>query len=455
MSATTASTRRSTEADDERTRVVAWLEANLGGEVTAIRRQPRWRPVWFADVEQDGVTRQVCVRGDRTDAELVFPLEHENLFQKLLDDRGIPVPHVLGWCDDPRASVMEAVPGRPDFDQTSDADRAIIVDEYLQALARVHALPTQPFKDAGVIGAARPEDCWRIGLERYEAVYRRGKVRPDPLCEFVLGWLWRNPLPDNDREAPVVWDSGQFHHADGHFRSIMDLELGHLGDPMMDLAGWRMRDSVIPYGDFRQLYARYEELSGKPIDVPAIQWHHVAFTLTNQLVFHPALAEPLPDTDYMTYSHWASETNLYAIEAVAEVLGIELEPVEIPGDVESPVGVAAEHLVRSLRTIEVDDEYVRWQLRIAFRLARHLQRFGQIGDAMAQADLDDLHALIGHRPDTWQEGETELERYIGADDGRHDPELVVLLHRRWSRYKALMGPAGSAMATHLPIQPFS
>jgi aminoglycoside phosphotransferase (APT) family kinase protein len=455
MSATTASTRRTTEADDDQHRVVAWLQANVGGEVTAIRRQPRWRPVWFADVASGGEVRHICVRGDRRDAELVMPLEHEHLFQKLLEDHGIPVPHVIGWCDDPRASVMETIPGRSDFDRASDAERATVVDEYVQTLARLHALPTEPFKEAGVIRAPRPADCWRVGMERYEDVYRRGKRRPDPLMEFVLGWLWRHPLPDSDREAPIVWDSGQFHHLDGHFTHIVDLEIGHLGDPMMDLAGWRMRDSIVPFGDFKQIYARYEELTGTPVDLPAIQWHHVAFTLTNQLVCHTALAEPTVDTDYMTYSHWVSETNLYTLEAMAEILGIEVEPVEIPDDDESSVSVATEHLVRSLRTIEVDDEFGRYQLRMAFRLARHVQRHGQIGRAMEQEDLDDLQRLLGHRPETWADGEAELERYILADAGAHDAELVVLLTRRWTRYKALMGPAGSAMATHLPIQPFA
>ncbi len=73
---------------------------------------------------------------------------------------------------------------------------------------------------------------------------------------------------------------------------------------------------------------------------------------------------------------------------------------------------------------------------------------------MEEQDLDDLQRLLGHRPEGWAAGEAELERFILADGGAHDEELVVLMHRRWSRYKALMGPAGSAMATHLPIQPF-
>ena len=42
-----------------------------------------------------------------------------------------------------------------------------------------------------------------------------------------------------------------------------------------------------------------------------------------------------------------------------------------------------------------------------------------------------------------------------ADDGTHDVELLQLFHRRYLRYKLLVGPAGSAMATHHPIQKFS
>jgi aminoglycoside phosphotransferase (APT) family kinase protein len=126
--------------------------------------------------------------------------------------------------------------------------------------------------------------------------------------EFVLGWLRRHPLSPSDREAPIVWDSGQFHHENGHLVAMVDLELGHIGDPMMDLAAWRMRDTVIPYGDFSALYDRYAELTGKPVDLAAIRWHHLFFTLTNQLSFHGALARPVLDTDYMTYAQWVSET---------------------------------------------------------------------------------------------------------------------------------------------------
>jgi len=152
---------------------------------------------------------------------------------------------------------------------------------------------------------------------------------------------------------------------------------------------------------------------------------------------------------------WASETNLFAIEGLAEILGIdELDTVEMPEPRDSPVANAHEHLVRSLRTLDLADEYERHQLRIAFRLARHLQRYDEIGDACTEADLDDLQAFLGRRPATWQEGDGALEAFVLADGGAHDEELLQLFHRRYLRYKMLCGPAGSAMARHEPIQKF-
>ena len=96
---------------DEVKKITAWLEANLGGTVVHIARQPRWRPVWFADLEREDERLELCVRGDRTDMRLIFPLDHEMRFQSLLHDHGIPAARVYGWIDDPCAYVMDRVAG--------------------------------------------------------------------------------------------------------------------------------------------------------------------------------------------------------------------------------------------------------------------------------------------------------------------------------------------------------
>jgi hypothetical protein len=153
---------------------------------------------------------------------------------------------------------------------------------------------------------------------------------------------------------------------------------------------------------------------------------------------------------------WCCETNLFATEALAELIDVELPTVEMPSPRLSRATPAHEHLVRGLRTVDTDDEYVRYKLRTMFRLARHVARVDEIGDAVSKDDLDDLHQLLGHRPPSWHEGEAELERFVlaDADTGRHDEALVALFHKRNLRAQMLLGPAGSAMARHLPIQMF-
>lgn len=442
------------EADSNTARVIQWLESELGARVIDIDRQPRWRPVWFAEVERGSERLSLCVRGDRTDARIGFTLEHEMRFQQQLERGGIPVSRVYGWIDEPRAYVMDRVPGKADFEGTSDEDRRSAMEDYIQILARIHGLDPEPFGAAGILRAPEPAQSGLIGMQAYERAYRQAKKRPDPFLEFCLAWLSRNPVDTKGREAPVVWDSGQFHQRDGRIEAVLDLEIGHVGDPMMDLAGFRMRDTILGYGDFNELYDRYAELTGQPVDLAAIQHHHLSFTLTNQLAFHAALADPPEESDFMTNLQWCTETNLFAVEALAEILGVSLPEVELPESRESPIAIAHRHIVHSLRTLQADDPNLQHQIRILFRLARHIARFDEIGDAMTEANLDDLEKLLGTRPTTWQQGDADLEHYVFEDGGAHDVELVLLFHRRLCRHKAQLGPVGSAMARHLPIQPF-
>jgi aminoglycoside phosphotransferase (APT) family kinase protein len=442
-----------TEGNDK---IVAWMRDNIGGEVTRIVRQPRWRPVWWVEVDRDGERLELCVRGDRTDMSLIFPLEHEMRLQAVMHDQGIPVPKVYGWIDDPTAYVMDRVGGRNDFEKATEAERESAVDDYLQILARLHALPLQPFVDAGIMRAASPEESGLLGIARYEANWRSMKRMPDPFIEFSLAWLRRNPPRSKGREAAIVWDSGQFHHANGRIVAVLDVEIGHIGDPMMDLAAWRQRDTVIGYGHMARLYDRYEELSGTEVDLDALQRHHFFFCLSNQLSVGPATRVPPPESDLMTNLQWCYETNLFATEALAEILDVELPTVDLPAPRESQAEVVLQHLVRNLGSVAIDDEYLRYQVRTMFRMARHAQRLDQIGDALAAADLDDLHEVLGHRPDSWLEGEAELERFVlaNADTHRYDEQLLGLFHKRHLRAQMTLGPAGSAMTRHARIQSF-
>jgi hypothetical protein len=348
---------------------------------------------------------------------------------------------------------MDRVPGSNDFSGVSDTERDAVMDDYLGILAEIHALDVEPFAAAGVPRAPTPAGSALVGMQEYERLYRGEKRRPDPFLEFCLAWLDRHPLDARGREALVVWDSGQFHHQGGRITAVLDLELAHIGDPLMDLAAFRQRDTIVGYGEPRALYQRYAELSGTPVDVDAIRHHHFAFCLANQLAFHGALADPPSDSDYMTNLQWCAETNLFAVEALADILGADLPTVSLPEPRTSPMTVGHAHLVGLLRHSVAVDEFEQYRLRGGFRLARHLQRFDEIGDAVVAADLDDLVPLLGTRPATWEDGDAALEAFVLGDDGRHDDELVLLFHRRLTRAHALLGPAGSAMAEHHAVRP--
>jgi aminoglycoside phosphotransferase (APT) family kinase protein len=434
-------------------KMIERLQADLGGEVVAIRRQARWRPAWFVDLRRDGHLLELYVRGARTDMRPIFPLEHERRMQELLGSMGIPVPKVHGYLLDPPAIVMDRASGSTEFSGSSDDERRSVMDEYVGILARMHHLEVRPFADAGAELPARPSDVARTGIRAYERAYRVQKVRPDPFMEFCLGWLARHPPRHRVRPSVVVWDSGQFLHRAGRISALLDLELAHIGDPMMDLAGPRMRGTVIDYGPLEDLYRRYEELTGDEVDREAIAYQHFAFTITTQLAYHRGLVDPTPDSDVMTYMQWCSESNLYAVEALAGFVGIELETVDLPDPTPSPAAAAHRHLVDSLRAMEASDERSAYQLRAAFRLARHLQRVDEIGAALTEHDLDDVAAVVGHRPSSWAESERELERFVIGADPRPDATLIRLFHRRLERQRALLGPAGSAMARHNPLQP--
>jgi hypothetical protein len=58
-------------------------------------------------------------------------------------------------------------------------------------------------------------------------------------------------------------------------------------------------------------------------------------------------------------------------------------------------------LIYELTGPQSQDPFVSNELRLAFRTVRHLARADEIGDAIVKADLDDLHRVLDHRPETW------------------------------------------------------
>lgn len=448
----------STPGDDHQLdldRITTWLETNIGGTVTSITRQQRWRPVWFADVDRDGEILPLCVRGERVDSISPFDVRHEMILFVQLERAGIPVPHVHGWIDEQGAFVMDRVPGQSDFTGTPEDTKQTVIDEYLQILAQIHRLDVQPFSDAGIIRAASADEAGRIGMRKYEEAYRATKCWPSPMAEFVLGWCHRNPVDNHGRESVIVWDSFQFHQHNGHLNAVLDVEIGHIGDPLMDLAGLRSRDPYLRYGDISEIFERYKSFGGFDIDNDAIDHYFIEESIVNLLSFEQALKTPPIMSDYTMNKTWVHVTNIWALEILAARLGVDIEKPELPGQrpAASFTAIPHGHMAASMRAlVESSTDFDQYRARSFLRLANHLRRLDDTAAEVAEADLDDLQELLGHRPATWDDGQDQLEQFVISDNGRHDAELITLLYRHNWRHWATIAQPGSALARWEPIQ---
>jgi aminoglycoside phosphotransferase (APT) family kinase protein len=423
-------------------RAFARVEELVGGRVVDARRQDRWRPAWFLDVETgDGVVA-VYFRGDRGEADHgVYPLEHEMGVLQVLEDHGVPVPHVFGFCDDPRGIVMATAPGHANLATEADPElRRSVLEDYVRILAGIHRLPLDAFQR---LGLHRPRNASEIGLgdlPRWEKSYRARKSRPEPLIEFVLRWLHRNPPHHRARATFVAGDSGQFLFEGGRVTALIDLELAYLGDPLADLAGMRCRDLSEPLGDLSQAFARYAEETGEPLDLPALHFHTARFGICTPMAVAALCASPPPGLNLAQYLGWYHVYGRVPLEAIAEREGIGLEPIAMPVDKDAtPNAVGFDTLVGLLEAGEGGER--SYAMDTALRVAAWLREVDRHGERLAEQDLEEAGALLGRSLTDATEADAALEVLVAEAEPARDGELLRYFHRRTQRQEVLLRPA--------------
>jgi hypothetical protein len=314
-------------------------------------------------------------------------------------------------------------------------------------LAKMHAIDPGEFEK---VGLERPDSPQSIGLgdlDVWERGYRKHKARPEPLIEFVLGWVRRNVPHDREEVSFLCSDAGQFLFDQGRVTAVLDLELACLGDPAADLAGMRCRDLSEPLGDLARGIRHYESIIGKPVDRSVIDFHTVRFSIVTPLAVAHLVASPPPGLDFVQYLAWYLVYGRAPIDVIAREMQIELLPVEVPGA--EPTRHSAGH--DALRaTLEghakaaaeesPDDEFAAYRFDAAQRLAEYLRRADRMGPALEADDLDDVAELLGHRPASWSEADAALEELVLEEDPDVEAALVGYFHRRALRQEALIDP---------------
>src|SRR5215204_2154341 len=382
-----------TPDDEDGARLAAWIEATLGGRVTRIDRVPRWRPAWDVDVDVDGQLLPLHARGER-EPRIAMParIADEVAVHDLLEAHGLPVPHAYGICDDPDALVMDRLSGLVDLAGATDDERDRVLEEYLELLARIYAIPLAA---AAAAGFPVPTDSAgaELGfLRRMEAVADRdADARPaDPVEVFLRRWL-RDHVPQDRLPAArfITYDSFQFMFEGGRITGLLDFEHAHVGDPMMDLAALRIRDTLKHLGDLTELADRYEDVTGVVIDHDVVEYQTVLYNALSVVSVGPPLADPVPGTDWISYLAWYVNGARWAFESIAEIGGYALDPVEVPEPRPTRHAPAHRYLVDRLRGAASRDRS-DYELAGLGRIASHLKRVDEIGARFAADDLAEL-----------------------------------------------------------------
>ncbi len=471
--------------DPQAAGVIAWVEDKLGGTTVCMERLPRWRPGWFLKIRRGSDTLDLYARGERgPDFPSPFSLEHEAAVHDLLEANGVPVPHVYGIVEhgSVRTLVMDRLHGEQGLAlAASDAGRTAMMLEWVGHMAHMHKIDLDMASRRGFhVPLTAREVVMSDVYRRVEESYRSWSGPRDPVIEFLSLWVHRNIPTNRTRPAFVAWDSAQFLHDDGKIVALIDFELAHVGDPYMDLAALRTRDSMEPLGDLTVAFDRYAELTGEPVDFALLRYFEIAQLTVTLMLQYPVIAAPHSSSDYVTHLTWYTDSARYALDILGERVGAQLETLPVPEPRHSPYSPAHRHLVTSLRAearseperdlarygINVSgapgrvasealsgDPFQGWRARCNYRLARHLQRADEIGPAVEEAELADAADLLGDRPaDTLAADEALVSAVLQAKPDLDLP-LLNLFARRMQRRHMLLGPPDSLIVRHPALQP--
>ncbi len=430
----------------------AWLESELGGKVVSARRQPRWRPAWFIELERGDERLSLYWRGKRDEIPHgLEQLEREAGVMRAMEREGIPVPHVHAFCPEPAGIVMDRLPGQANLATAdSDAQRSAVLNDYMDVLARLHAIPAERFEGLGLAVAEGEEGLALGDLDDWIRNYRRDKSRPEPEVEYLIAWLLRNVPKGRTRKSMLCADAGQFLFEGDRITGLIDLELAYIGDPAADLGSLRCRDLSEPLGPIAPAIEHYEQRVGERIDRRVIDYHTVRFSTCTPMIVAPMLARHIPSLDYTQYLVWYLVYAKGPLEVIADGMGLELEPVEVPVAADSRWSAAVDSLVgmlapqgEALSTTERSEtgDQAGYERDSAWRLAQVLERADRLGPAIDAANLDDIAEAFGARPATAHEGALLLEERIAASTPEDDAVLVRLLHRRLQRLEQIAVPA--------------
>ena len=435
----------------------ARVEQLIGAKVVKLERQLRWRPAWFLELENSaGDIIKVHVRGDRESDVMPFPeLKREADILQVLEQQGIPVPHVYGMCEDPVAIIMSTEPGTRDVaTAASDAERRAVARQYIDAIAAMHQLPLQPFVDKGIELPVGAEAIALSGLHAYLPLYEKHKREPDPLIEFAMRWLRSNIPMHRTKASFIAFDAGQFLFEKGKITALYDFEFAMIGDPLTDLATMSMRESVEPMGDeIGALCQYYAEVTGEPLDVKVMRYHHALFATVACMQFVGSITNPQPGEPHDVYVEWDIALRRSLINVLAENIGVS---IGVPAPVARSIG--KHHAVHTMledtvEKIAASDEKNQLQKTSAKRLLEYYQRLDEVEDELDRLARSDAAVILGNSYSATGDIHQQMEAFVLAAGPENNAVLLSYLANQVERkVQAFSDTAVGLSANHVRLE---
>ena len=414
-----------------------WIEANIG-PVQAFERQPRWRPGWNAKALLNGEIKALYVRGSRGGYWPPMPLSFEAKVQEYFHRSGVRVARIYGFIDAADAYVMEMVPGVSDLGKAEFAHLEPVRRQLVEQMARMHSIDPGPLLEFGLPPVTSNLDLTTGYLQAIEKIYRATKKRPEPCIEFILGWLKRNVPTSACPPAIIAVDAGQFVYSGDRLNAMIDFELACIGDRYTDLGALRTRTRFEALGDLDNIYAYYAEASGIPLDFERIRYHGIGLSMLCPQMVTGTLTEPSEGIDYQEYLTWWAFSLKDALDQLAEIKGLDLEQAALPAPSEGRFAPMFSELDKSISQSATLDDYAAHQKTKQGIVTRTLAQLDRYQGGIEARYIDDIAALTGRRPTSWQEADQSLEDFVLDCGDQHEDALIALFHRHISSLALIM-----------------
>lgn len=250
---------------------------------------------------------------------------------------GVRVAPFIAAIPDMRALISGYVSGEPNYNKLTSAEtRKEVARDFMEQLARLHRIDvvTEPVEGMGPILPVADLIRQRIDILRA----RNSGPAWDPLIQISIDWLSDNVPANLPPPVIVHGDAGPanfLYHA-AKVTALLDWELVHYGDPMADLAMLAVRMLFQPFVSLPEAFAAYEAEGGHQVDLARVRYWRLLFQtgFARSNRYNDPEAPPPPNLG-MNMVYTTIHRRVLS-EALAEVAGIALDPVNLPDAPDAP-----------------------------------------------------------------------------------------------------------------------